>query len=113
MLPLIAPGISQSLAAELLDRAASSGSYGSGVWQHARGAGDVLAWGLVVCFLLTLGVIAGCILSLRSRPRQPTPEQLLIEEVQRDEDRLAGTAPGPEHDSQPWERPGDWWKSEG
>lgn len=114
-LPLLAPRISEALAAELLDRGASSALYRQAEWNGlARsapsGTGDVLAWALVAFFLLTLGVIAGCILALRSRPQQPTPEQLLIEEVQRDEDALAGSEPDRAPDAAPWEKPADWWK---
>lgn len=113
-LPLLAPQISEALAAELLDRAAATVTRQAGVWdgvwrETAARSGDMLAWALVAFSLLGMGVFVGCILALRTRPRQPTPEQLLIEEVQRDEDRLAGTVP--DEGRQSWERPADWWKS--
>src|SRR5687768_9275837 len=108
MLPLITPDVSEVLAVHYLDRGAPSALYHavdrSGAWQAGAGsgsAGDFLAWSLVAFFLLTLGVIAGCIFALRSRPAGPTPEQELIEEVQRNEDALAqGTTPSGEGASQ-------------
>ena len=58
--------------------------------------------------LLTFSVIGACIIALRQRPRSPTPEQLLIEEVLRDPHAAEhGLPPSP---LQPWERPPDWWK---
>jgi hypothetical protein len=113
-LPLLAPQISEALAAELQDRGAATVARQAGAWdgvwrETAARSGDMLAWALVAFFLLCMGVFAGCILALRMRPRRPTPEQLLIEEVQRDEDRLAGTAP--DEGRQSWERPADWWKN--
>ena len=117
-LPLIAPDVSEILAVHYLDRGAPSAQYRAvewtGAWHHASsGNGDILAWGLVVCFLLTLGVVAGCVLSLRSRPVALTPEQELIEEVQQNEDALAlgGTPAAAEGES--WERDPEWWRKDG
>lgn len=131
-LPLTAPEVSEMLAVHYLDRAAGDGLYRSAQWNSAwqgfrGGTGDILAWVLVAFFLLTLGVIAGCIIALRSRPAQLTPEQQLIEEVQRDEDELAygtptpatgpGSSPGTgdgkgDPGSDPWERDPDWWRKD-
>jgi hypothetical protein len=119
-LPLITPDVSEVLAVHYLDRGAPSAVYHavdrSGAWQAGAGsgsAGDVLAWALVAFLLLTLGVIAGCIFA-RSRPAGPTPEQQLIEEVQRNEDALAqGITPSAEGASQSWERDADWWRKDG
>jgi hypothetical protein len=114
-LPLLAPRISEALAADLLDRGASAALYRQEELQRAwtpagAGAGDVLAWVLVAFFLLAMGVLAGCILALRSRPRPPAPEQLLIEEVQQNEDALAAGDPDRTEGGESWERPADWWK---
>src|SRR5689334_16243859 len=106
-LPLIAPDVSEILAVYYLDRGAPSLSYRaaewSGAWNHAAssGRGDILAWALVAFFLLTLGVFAGCIIALRTRPAGPTPEQELIEEVQKNEDALAFGNPA--GDGESWE----------
>lgn len=113
-LPLLTPGINEVLAVELLDRGAPSALHRQAelhrVWsQTATGTGDVLAWVLVAFFLLTLGVIAGCIMALRTRPRGPAPEQLLIEEVLQNEDQLAGSDPAAGA-GESWERPADWWR---
>lgn len=116
-LPLIVPGVCGILAEHYLDRGAPAALYQSAGWgggwrgpSAGSSSGDILAWVLVAFFLLTLGVIAGCIIALRSRPAALTPEQLLIEEVQQNEDALArGTAPA---EGESWERDGDWWRKD-
>jgi len=114
-LPLLAPRISEALAAEWLDRGAAAALAQQAEMQRAwpRGVsstGDVLAWVLAAFFLLTLGVIAGCILALRTKPRALAPEQALIEEVQRDEEALARSDPDKADGGESWERPADWWQ---
>ena len=119
-LPLSVPDVSEMLAVHYLDRGAPSALYHSVQWSGAlrgpsaaSGNGDVLAWGLVMFFLLTMGVIAGCIISqrsYRSRAAERAPVQQLIEEVQQNEDAIARGTPQTEGES--WERDGDWWKDE-
>lgn len=109
------PGVSEALAAHLFDRASGMAVQGSAEWngrlQSARvHYGDVAAWALVCFFLLAVGVVAGCIIALRTRPPGPTREHLLIDEVLRNEDTLAKSTPGTEEGASPWEKPVDWWK---
>lgn len=116
VLPLAIPGVSESLAAYFFDRASRPVIRGStqwnGVWQStAAHYGDALAWALVAFLLLSLGVVAGCCITvLRSRPPGPTREQLLIDEVLRNEDQLASGSVVSQPGNVPWERPADWWK---
>lgn len=119
-LPLLAPGVCETLAVHYLDRGAPAALYRSAQWNGVwpgpsptggSATGDVLAWVMVAFFLLTMGVIAGCIIALRSRPAGSTPEQLLIEEVQQNEDALARGSMATE--GEPWERDPDWWRKGG
>jgi hypothetical protein len=109
-LPLIVPGVSEALAAPRSDY--SSGMQMStewnGTWQNARvNHSDAAAWALVVFFLVTLGLVAGCVAAALTRPRGPTREHLLIDEVLRNEDQLAT---GGQEGEGAWEKPPDWWK---
>ena len=82
-------------------------------WQEgAPNYGDAAAWALLVFLFVTLLAIACCVMALRIRPPGPQPHHELIEEVQRDEDKLACSTPGREEGASPWEKPADWWKGE-
>ena len=114
-LSLIVPCLSEAIAAHLVDQSAAPAAAGStewnGAWQSLHtNYGDAVAWGLVAFFLLTLGVVAGCIIALRTRPPGPTREHLLIDEVLSNEDTLAKSTPGLPDGADPWEKPADWWK---
>jgi hypothetical protein len=116
-LSLLVPSVNEAIAVHLLDRSPGPAIAGStewnGSWQHIHpNYGDAAAWALVAFFLLTLGVVAGCIIALRTRPPGPTREHLLIDEVLRNEDSLAKSTPGLPDDADPWEKPADWWKDE-
>jgi hypothetical protein len=106
------PGHVQAIAAFLTDRQPLPTAPGR-VWHgpleaSAATTSNWLAWTLLLSLLLTFSVIGACIIALRQRPRSPTPEQLLIEEVLRDPHAAEhGLPPSP---LQPWERPPDWWK---
>jgi hypothetical protein len=85
----------------------------NGTWQNARVKnGDAAAWALVVFFLVTLGLVAGCVAAALTRPRGPRREHLLIDEVLRDEDKLAASTPGFTEGGAPWEKSADWWREE-
>ena len=113
-LPLLLPSVS--------DAAVPGGGYPystqtstewNGTWQNARvNHGDAAAWALVVFFLVTLGLVAGCVAAALTRPRGPSREHLLIDEVLSNEDQLAG-GPAVSPPGVPWEKPADWWKSDG
>jgi len=114
-LSLIVPSVSEAVAVYQFDRAPVPPIRGSTEWNGTLqnlhiNYGDAVAWGLVAFFLLTLGVVAGCIIALRTRPPGPTREHLLIEEVLSNEDSLAKSTPGVPEGSDPWEKPADWWK---
>ncbi len=82
-------------------------------WQETPpNYGDAAAWALLVFLFVTLLALACCILALRIRPHGPSPEHDLIEEVQRDEEKLASSTPGRDEKASPWERPADWWKDD-
>jgi hypothetical protein len=74
--------------------------------------GDAAAWALLVFLFITLLAITCFVMALRFRPPGPKPEHELIEEVQRDEEKLAKSTPGREKGAEPWEKPADWWKPE-
>ncbi|HEX2750512.1 MAG TPA: hypothetical protein VHM91_21075 [Verrucomicrobiales bacterium] len=113
-LPLLLPSVS--------DAAVLPGGYfystqmsteWNGTWQNARvNRGDAAAWGLVVFFLVTLGLVAGCAAAALTRPRGPSKEHLLIDEVLSNEDQLAA-GPATSSPEAPWEKPADWWKTDG
>lgn len=108
------PDICRAAAANLFDRTGSPLTRHSNVWppQLPDHLSDLAAIGLVLFLLLTLGVIVGCIIAFRTRPRSVTPEHQLIEEVlQHEEDYAAGRTPGAAADLQPWEKPADWWRT--
>ena len=82
-------------------------------WQDAApNYGDAAAWALLVFLFITLLAIGCCVMALRFRPPGPKPEHELIEEVQRDEEKLARSTPGREDGASPWEKPADWWKDD-
>jgi hypothetical protein len=107
---LIVPGVSEVSAVPRSGYAANMqmSAEWNGTWQNARiNHGDAAAWALVTFFLVTLGLVAGCVAAALTRPRGPTREHLLIDEVLRNEDQLAnGNAEAA------WEKPEDWWKGE-
>ena len=115
-LPQLVPDLGELLAVHYLDRGAPSALYRTAQWTgaapHTSATGDILAWALVAFLILTMGVIAGCILALRARPAGLTPEQQLIEEVQGNEDALARSSGARDSgEAPPWERDADWWRS--
>jgi hypothetical protein len=109
---LIDPGLSEILQRSSLIMPVST--EWNGTWQNARiNHGDAAAWGLVSFFLITLGLVAGCVAASLIRPRGPRREHLLIDEVLRNEDQLAESVPGAAEGRDPWEKPADWWKGKG
>ena len=85
----------------------------SAAWPDAApNYGDAAAWALLVFLFVTLLAIACCVMALRFRPPGPKPEHDLIEEVQREEEKLATSTPGLDDGASPWEKPADWWKGD-
>jgi hypothetical protein len=114
-LPLIAPDTN---VASTVPRGSGNSAHTStewnGTWQGARvNQGDAAAWALVTFFLVTLGLVAGCVAAALTRPRGPRQEHVLIDEVLSNEDQLAGSVPGATEGEAAWEKPADWWKEQG
>ena len=113
-LPLLIPDLCEALRTHLISQSGALADTRSpewnGLWQTARthaNYGDFAAGALVALFLLTLGVVTGGLIVSILRPRLPTREHLLIDEVLDNEDRLAS---GKIDKPAPWEKPADWWK---
>ncbi len=113
-LPLLVPGVSNVLSGsawETWGTGTREPSHGDGIGQRGGfNTGDAVAWGLVGFFLITLGVVAGCMGISLTRPRGRSPEHQLIEEVLENEEKLANRSPSGETAGAPWEKPADWWK---
>lgn len=112
-LPSLLPDIAQEAAIRLADMPRMISGEAAYATMHVYPSPEntALAWAFFIMLLLTIAVISACIIALRGGPGAATPEQLLIEEVMRDQEKWAEgkVEPGP----QPWEKTADWWKMDG